>query len=131
MQHRIIESTIVVSPIKALDALTSKDGAKFFRDIKKYTSYDVDENDIPRSISMTYKSGIPFSAPISVKMWPMGKVLMFNGTGPFGITFTGSWVLDRTGVVVLDQRFTSPRWTVSLIQRRTKRVLEDLRRMAF
>lgn len=128
------ETANVRSPIAALDVLTTRAGARAFRDIGEYTTYTVRHESDGSSIGISYPSGIPFAAPVDMTLRPRGTTVTFAGTGPFGSRIEGRWHVARDGTVTLDQTVsgTAARlpWARLAIRRKVLRALEDLKRAA-
>lgn len=120
--YTIEDSVTVSSPLRALDVLTSKDGAKVFRDIGKYTHYQ----DSGKTVQVEYPSRIPFAGPVRLEFQRCGSTLLFTGTGPLGIEFQGKWTIRIDGRVTLHQTISGPVMYKGMVHRRTARALEDL-----
>lgn len=105
---------------KALEILTSREGARHFRDIRKYTVYERQGN----SIRVEYLS---FWGTTKMTLMPGKYHVVFKGTGPLGIEFGGSWshVSDR---IILEQTIHGiPDFGRSMVTKRITRALEDLK----
>ena len=129
MSIAIIENGKVVSPLRAFDVLTSEEGARCFRDIGKYTTFEKTDN----LIHVTYPSGIPCTAPVKITMRPEGRRIKFSGTGPMNAKIQGLWEIAPDGEVVLMQTVEGipmRGWAKPLIRRRVRRAIEDLEKCA-
>lgn len=127
MSIAIIETTKVGSPLRAIDILTSEEGAKCFRDIGEYKSYERDGN----VVRVKYGSGVPFTSPIELTLRSEGRRINFKGTGPMSTRINGLWEFSAEGGVVLTQIIEGlPQWSKSLVRKRVLRSLEDLARCA-
>jgi hypothetical protein len=104
----------------AFQCLTSEDGARFFRDIRKYTSYSRAGN----VVSVRYKT---LWGTTAQDMTVGYRRVTFRGTGPMGVTFDGSWThLDDS--IELEQTVDGvPNVMRAVVQNRIQRALEDLK----
>ena len=119
------ESTTVRSPLAALDVLTSREGAKAFRDIREYATYRREAD----TVDVTYSSGV--WGTVHVTMRPRGSSVAFSGSGPLGMSFEGAWEVHRDGTVTLSQTVRGvPGWGAGLVRRRATRAMDDLRAAA-
>ena len=109
---------IVASPF-AFYSLTSEDGAWFFQDIKKYTSYSRAGN----VVTAQYPT---LGGTVTQEMTSTGNTIEFKGTGPMGVTFDGTWTHTR-GSIELEQRVHGlPALVRFVVEKRIRRVLHDL-----
>jgi len=120
------ETIAVDSPVAALDVLTAREGAAAFRDITRYDSYEVRDD----GIHVTYRSGIPLTAPVSMTIRPRGARIDFYGRGPLGMQTSGAWTVAPNGIARLQQNVVALPVLEPFVRRRVARALADLQRAA-
>ena len=115
------DSVEIRDPKKAFEILTSRDGAAAFRDIGEYTDYVAEGWDI----RVAYPSAF---GQTRVTMKPGNQRMTFEGIGPMGILFFGSWKHVGTHMILEQRVWGVPWFGRALVQRRVTRALEDLKK---
>lgn len=103
----------------AFQCLTAEGGARFFRDIGKYTSYSC----VGHVISVQYKT---FWGTVSQDMVADYRRVPFRGTGPMGVTFDGCWTHLKDSIELKQTVHGVPNIMRGFVKKRIQRVLEDL-----
>lgn len=103
----------------AFDSLTTEDGAKYFRDIGKYTKYTRVNNIVKVEYSSVFGT-------TSQEMNIGYRRITFTGNGPMGVTFGGSWTHLSDSIHLEQTIWGIPRLMSSIVQKRVNRALEDL-----
>jgi hypothetical protein len=106
----------------AFAALTSEDGARHFRDIRKYTAY----SKVGNRVHVQYKT---LWGTTSQDMTLGHRRITFRGSGPLGVTFGGSWTHLSDSIVLEQTVWGLPRCMRGVVQKRVNRALEDLRQV--
>jgi len=108
------------NPDDAFAALWTRDGAKCFSAIQKYTSYEKESH----TVRTTFRS---FGATIRTEMIVLPRAIFFDISAPF-VKARGQWTL-RCGVITLEQTVSCPFYAVPIIRRCVKKTLKDLVRI--
>jgi hypothetical protein len=103
----------------AFSLLGSFEGATYFRDIRKYTSYSREGN----VVKVQYKTGW---GTTSQELNLGYRRITFRGKGPLGVTFGGSWTHLSDSIQLEQTVWGIPRFAHGLVQKRVNRALEDL-----
>lgn len=106
----------------AFSSLTAEDGAKHFRDIGKYTKY----SRLGNVVNVEYTS---LWGTTSQELQIGYRRITFQGKGPMGVTFGGSWTHLSDGIHLEQTVWGIPRLMSSIVQKRVNRALEDLQRL--
>lgn len=116
------KSVAVSNPRAAIDALISREGASFFRDIKEYSSYEKNG----RFVLVKYPTTL---GEVSMTLDPLEFQVHFSGKAPMGVTFEGCWKHVGTRMI-LEQHINGVPWFFrTFVDRRTNRALEDLEKL--
>lgn len=106
---------------RAIEILTSEEGAGAFRDIGKYTQY----SRLGNEIHVAYDS---FWGTTHLTMKPRWDSVIFEGTGPLGVHFGGSWRHVDKSMILEQQVHGVPRLARGMVNARIQRALEDLQK---
>ena len=119
---RVHDSIFLARADQAMAALTSREGASHFRDIKEYSAYEKRGHQVFVEYATMW-------GPTKVVLTPClsGGRVTFRGTAPLGVTFGGSWT-NLSGEVHLEQLVRGlPGFARPLVQRRVRRAMQDLK----
>jgi hypothetical protein len=116
--HRSIKIPFLGGDV-AFSVLSSEDGAKHFRDIRKYSSYSRDGN----KVHVEYTSAW---GTTTQEMTLGYRHITFRGNGPLGVTFGGSWTHLSDSIHLEQTVWGVPRFARCLVQKRVDRALEDV-----
>lgn len=103
----------------AFSALTSEDGARYFRDIGKYTKY----SRLGNVVNVEYTSVFGTTSQDMIIGY---RRITFTGNGPLGITFGGSWTHLSDGIHLEQTVWGIPRFMGGIVQKRVDRALQDI-----
>lgn len=114
---------VVPRTSRAFEKLTTKDGARHFRDIQKYTSYSTIDN----KVNVEYST---FWGTISQEMTiDTNKRITFRGQGPWGLTFAGSWTRTYEDIQLKHTVWGVPGCMRGLVKKKVDRALQDVEKI--
>ena len=107
---------------EAFECLVSKDGARHFRDIQKYTAY----SQIDNKVTVKYST---FWGAVSQEMTVDTDTIAFCGKGPWGMTFAGNWTRQRDGIHLDQTVWGVPGCMRGLVKTKVDRALQDVEKI--
>lgn len=116
------------SPDSLVRAVVSREGAKFFRDIRAYSTYE----QLHGVYTVSYVAGWgPMRHTVRLMLQPMGHTVHFDTLPGDSTAVHGRWDFTSAGMAVVHQHIAPSGWLQKLplrgiIARRVSRALEDL-----
>ena len=126
----VCAETVIPNPHMAFQALTSKEDAVHFRDIKEYLTYHREGS----MIRVTFRSGVPKGKVLQTMNITSPSVIEFMGRC-HGVRWDGQWTIDGEKISLV-QRVHGPMVWVArgfverAVKVRIERVLQDVQSLS-